>query len=134
MKDEVELKLSIDSKDAPRLLRHLAIANAYTDKPVTHKLISVYYDTPDLKLLEAGISLRVRHVSGCWIQSVKSTGCSLTGLHQRTEWENVIASNHPDYTKMLDPDLIKLFTDQMHILGHREHPLWSNVNTDSGAS
>ncbi|PPD47613.1 MAG: hypothetical protein CTY12_03700 [Methylotenera sp.] len=112
MKDEVELKLSIDSKDAPRLLRHPAIANACIDIPNTHKLISVYYDTPDLKLLEAGISLRVRHVSGCWIQSVKSTGRSLTGLHQRMEWENVIAANHPDYTKILDPVLIKLFTDQ----------------------
>lgn len=122
MKDEVELKLSIDSKDASRLLTHPAIANACIDKPTTHKLISVYYDTPDLKLLEAGISLRVRYVSGCWIQSVKSTGCSLTGLHQRTEWENVIAANHPDYTKILDPDWIKLFAD--HKLRNALRPIF----------
>jgi inorganic triphosphatase YgiF len=34
------------------------------------------------------------------------------GLHQRTEWVNVIAANHPDYTKILDQDLIELFADQ----------------------
>jgi triphosphatase len=112
MKDEVELKLSIDSKDAPRLLSHLAIANACNNKSTTHKLISVYYDTPDLKLLGAGICLRVQHMSGCWIQSVMSARGSMTGLHQYTEWEDVIAANHPDYTKILDPDLIKLFADQ----------------------
>lgn len=109
---EVELKLGINRKDAPYLRKHPAIVNAYIGKPVTHKLVSIYYDTPDLKLLDAGISLRVRYMSGRWIQSIKTMGSSLAGLHQRMEWENDIAANHPDFTKILDPALIKLFADQ----------------------
>lgn len=110
--NEIELKLSIGRKDVPRLLSHPAIVNACIGKPIAHKLISIYYDTPDLKLLDAGISLRLRHVSGRWIQSIKAVGSSLAGLHQRMEWESDIATNHPDFTKILDPVLIKLFTDQ----------------------
>ncbi len=109
---EVELKLSIDRKDVAHLRNHPAVISTCVGKPATHKLISIYYDTPDLKLLDAGISLRIRHISGRWIQTIKSTGSSLTGLHQRKEWEDVIAANHLDYTKILDPDLIKIFADQ----------------------
>jgi inorganic triphosphatase YgiF len=112
MAGEVELKLSIDRKEAAHLRSHPAIISACEVKPVTHKLLSIYYDTPDLKLLDAGISLRVRHIAGCWIQSLKAAGSSLAGLHQRMEWEDVIAANHPDFTKILDPVLIKLFDDQ----------------------
>jgi inorganic triphosphatase YgiF len=111
MYDEVELKLTIDRKDAARLRRHHAIANACTVKSTKHKILSLYYDTPDLKLLDAGITLRVRHVLGQWIQSVKSTDNSLTGLHQRSEWEYVIATKHLDFTKILNSKLIKLFED-----------------------
>lgn len=112
MGSEVELKLSINRKDAVRLRNHPAIVNACIGKPVTHKLISIYFDTPDLKLLDAGISLRVRRIPGHWIQSIKAAGSSLAGLYQRMEWEDVIAANHPDFTKILDPALIKLFANQ----------------------
>jgi inorganic triphosphatase YgiF len=109
---EVELKLSIERKSITRLRSHPAIVNACIEKPVTLKLISIYYDTPDLKLLDAGVSLRLRNSRGCWIQSIKTVGSSLTGLHKRMEWEDVIAANHPDFTKILDPVLVKLFADQ----------------------
>lgn len=109
---EVELKLSIERKSITRLRSHPAIFNACIDKSVTHKLISIYYDTPDLKLLDADVSLRVRHSCGRWIQSIKTVGSSLTGLHKRIEWEDLIAANHPDFTKILDPVLAKLFADQ----------------------
>ena len=112
MGNEVELKLSIDRKDVARLRSHPAIVAACLGKPVTRKLTSIYYDTPDLKLLDAGISLRVRRMSGRWFQSVKAAGSSLAGLHQRMEWEDVIAAGHPDFTRILDPALIKLFADQ----------------------
>jgi inorganic triphosphatase YgiF len=112
MNDEVELKLNINRKDAPRLRKHPAIAVAGIGKPTTHKLLSIYYDTPDLTLLDAEISLRVRHISGRWIQTIKATGSSTVGLHQRREWEDVIASEHLDFTKIHDPKLIKLFDDK----------------------
>lgn len=112
MKSEIELKLSIDSKDAPLLWLHPTIVANSIDTPITHKIITIYYDTSDLRLLDAGISLRLRRVSGRWIQSVKAVATSLAGLHQRTEWEDVIANGQPDFTVILDPVLIKLFADQ----------------------
>lgn len=112
MGSEVELKLSIDSNDALLLRSHPTIVTACIGKPVTRKIITIYYDTLDLKLLDAGISLRVRRMSGRWLQSVKAEGRSMAGLHQRMEWEDFIAAGHPDFTKILDPALIKLFVDK----------------------
>ncbi|HEY3328374.1 MAG TPA: CHAD domain-containing protein [Novimethylophilus sp.] len=112
MGNEIELKLRIARKDAARLRKHPAVAAACVDKPVTRKLTSIYYDTPDLKLHDAGISLRVRRMAGGWFQAVKAAGSSLAGLHQRMEWEDIIANGQPDFTRILDPDLIKLFADQ----------------------
>lgn len=91
---------------------HPVITSACVEKPVTRKLTSIYYDTPDLKLLDSGISLRIRRMSGNWYQAVKAAGNSLAGLHQRMEWEDIIAAGKPDFTRILDPDLIKLFADQ----------------------
>ncbi len=112
MGSEVELKLSIDNNDAALLRSHPIIMTACIGKPVTRKIITIYYDTIDLKLLDAGISLRLRRMSGRWLQSVKAAGSSLAGLHQRMEWEDFIATGHPDFTKILDPALIKLFADK----------------------
>jgi triphosphatase len=109
--NEIELKLSIANLDTRRLRKLIATFDC-TAKPVIHKLITVYYDTPSLSLLNAGISFRVRKVSGQWIQSVKAAGGSLAGLHQRMEWESPIANNHPDFTKIFDTSLLKLFSDQ----------------------
>jgi inorganic triphosphatase YgiF len=111
MKDEVELKLSIDRKNAFRLRRHPVITNACIEKRTIHKLLSIYYDTPNLTLLDAGITIRVRHISGCWVQTIKSTGSSSIGLHQLNIWEDVIANEYVDITKILDPKLIKIFDD-----------------------
>ncbi|HSI38345.1 MAG TPA: CHAD domain-containing protein [Methylotenera sp.] len=112
MGTEVELKLNIDRKDVARLRSHPAIVAASIGKPTKHELISIYYDTPELKSLDAGISLRVRHISGHWLQTLKAAGRSVAGLHQRIEWEDVIAIDRPDFTKILDSDLIKLFADK----------------------
>jgi inorganic triphosphatase YgiF len=111
MKDEVELKLSIDRKNAFRLRRHPVITNACIEKRTIHKLLSIYYDTPNLTLLDAGITICVRHISGCWVQTIKTTGSSSIGLHQLNIWEDVIANEYVDITKILDPKLIKIFDD-----------------------
>lgn len=50
-------------------------------------------------------------MSGRWVQSIKAIDSSLVGLHKRMEWEASIVANHPDFTKILDPSLIKLFAD-----------------------
>ncbi len=110
MPNEVELKLRINPAHAARLRRHPVIVAATTGKPVTRKLTSIYYDTPDLQLLDAHVSLRVRRMSGSWFQAVKAAGSSLAGLHQRMEWEDIIAAGHPDFSKINDPALIPIFS------------------------
>jgi inorganic triphosphatase YgiF len=112
MANEVELKLRIRTADIPHLRRHPAILNAITGKPVTRKLTSIYYDTPQLALLDAKISLRVRRMSGGWFQAVKGAGHSLSGLHQRMEWEDIIAAGHPDFSKITEPALTRIFDDE----------------------
>jgi inorganic triphosphatase YgiF len=109
---EIELKLNINRKDATHLRSHPAIVSACVGKPVTQELMSIYYDTPDLKLLDVGVSLRTRHISGSWVQTLKASGSSIAGLHKRKEWEQVITSSHPDFSKIDDPFLIKLFANK----------------------
>lgn len=112
MPDEIELKLRINRRHAARLRQHPAILAAASGKPITRKLTSIYFDTPQLTLLDAGINLRVRNMSGEWFQAVKGGGSVVSGLHQRMEWEDIIAGDRPDFTKILEPGLQKLFADQ----------------------
>ncbi|CAG0989361.1 Inorganic triphosphatase [Methylophilaceae bacterium] len=112
MPNEIELKLRIAPEDVLRLRRHPAIRSHLTGKPITRRLVSTYYDTPDLQLLKKQISLRVRRMSGKWFQAVKGAGHSLAGLHQRMEWEDIIARGAPDFTKITAPSLIRIFADQ----------------------
>lgn len=110
--NEIELKLRISTKDVLRLRRHVAIKKHLAGKPVTRRLISIYYDTPDLQLLKKRISLRVRRMSGRWFQAVKGSGHSLAGLHQRMEWEDIIARGYPDFTKITETSLARIFAEQ----------------------
>lgn len=111
MPNEVELKLRIAAADVPRLRHHPAITGITVGKPITRKLTSIYYDTPPLALLDAGLSLRVRRMSGGWFQAVKGAGHSLAGLHQRMEWEDIIARGEPDFSKITDPALTRIFDE-----------------------
>lgn len=111
MANEVELKLRIAAPDILRLKRHPAIKAAQLGKPIARKLLSIYYDTPKLTLLDLDISLRVRRVSKSWMQTVKGKGAASAGLHQRMEFEEVIAFGHPDFSKIIDPELTQIFDD-----------------------
>lgn len=112
MPTEIELKLRIAATDIAKLKRHPAITSLLSEKPKTRRLVSIYYDTPQLALLDQHISLRVRRMSGGWFQAVKSGGGSLAGLHQRMEWEDIVASAQPDFTKITDPTLEQLFASE----------------------
>ena len=56
--------------------------------------MSVYFDTDKHKLRKKGLMLRVRRIGDRYIQTIKATGKS--GLFERDEWENDIASADPD--------------------------------------
>src|SRR6516165_10501408 len=60
------------------------------------RLISTYYDTPDLALKRRGLSLRVREQSGRFIQTVKTGEPGGSDLLTRGEWEDELAASAPD--------------------------------------
>lgn len=122
MANEVELKLRIAAADIARLRRHPAIQAALATPAQTRALTSIYFDTPQLALLDRGISLRVRRMSGQWFQSVKTSGSAIAGLHQRLEWEDIIANGAPDFSKITEPRLTTIFDDDA--LRAALHPLF----------
>src|SRR6516165_3983585 len=92
---EVELKLAAAAADLPELKRALvdmAPESASTDA----RLISTYYDTPDLALKRRGLSLRVREQGGRFTQTVKSGDPGSSDVLRRGEWEDELAEGHPD--------------------------------------
>jgi triphosphatase len=104
MPEEIELKLCLNAADIPRLKRSQVIRQYLMDKPLTRKLTSIYYDTPSLDLLKAGVSVRVRRMSGQWFQSIKTAGQAQNGLHARHEWEDLLEVGAPDFEKMRSID------------------------------
>jgi inorganic triphosphatase YgiF len=60
------------------------------------RLISIYYDTPDLALHRKALTLRVREQAGRFTQTVKAAEVAGTGLLSRGEWEDTLAENRPD--------------------------------------
>jgi triphosphatase len=61
------------------------------------RLISTYYDTPDLALKRQGLTLRVREQAGRFIQTVKTGDFAAGGeLLRRGEWEDELDENRPD--------------------------------------
>lgn len=106
---EIELKLLIAPADVPRLRRFAAPAGWSRGAPQHKHLLSIYFDTEDSFLRQRGIALRVRRDGRRWIQTVKGGGSVKAGLHSRNEFEAQVAHDHPDFTKIDDPELSALF-------------------------
>ena len=112
MANEIELKLRIRETNVEQLTQHPAIRDHLIKAPWSRKLVSIYYDSPNFSLLDAGLNLRVRSMNGGWFQAIKSTGQSVGGLHQRLEWEDLLTQNQPDFDKITEPHLAHIFADQ----------------------
>jgi len=64
------------------------------------KLRTVYFDTPKHDLHAAGISLRLRHQNGGWLQTVKEHVAE--GVSNPVELEAPVADEEPDLAKIAD--------------------------------
>jgi len=98
MATETELKLLVDPAAIEQLEQHPLLQVA-TGQAVL-MLRNTYYDTPALELAAARIALRVRQQGERYIQTLKTRGQSVNGLHQRGEWEWELDSER------LDPSLL----------------------------
>lgn len=109
MSTETELKLRLSPDSVKRLQRSPILKSLGISRPVTRKLHTIYYDTPDFELWRNGFAFRLRHEGKYWIQSIKGGGSATAGMHQRSEWENLIPGPQPDFGKLPDPALVQLF-------------------------
>ena len=93
---EIELKLLLAPKDAPRLRAHPLLAQLAQGEPLVLQMHDMYVDTPDLQLCRHQAGLRVRQVDGRWMQTLKAGGSVSGGLHSRHEWEGEVPGPQPD--------------------------------------
>lgn len=84
---EIELKLATEAAMLARVARLKAVAAHKQGRARTEMLNATYYDTPDLALWRAGITVRLRSEGGRIVQTVKSAGSRTAGLFSRREWE-----------------------------------------------
>lgn len=99
MAKEIELKLRVQAADLPPL-RAALTRLAGAARPRQSKLTSLYFDTPQLSLLQAGAALRVRRVGRRWVQTLKGGGAVRGGLHVREEQETPVAQPVPDLSQL----------------------------------
>jgi len=92
---EIELKLTAAPGDLPGLKQALE-AMAKRSSTTTSLLASTYYDSPDLKLRQHHLTLRVREQGAQHVQTVKAGDVMGADLISRDEWEDVIAGDQPD--------------------------------------
>lgn len=109
MTTEIELKLSLSQDDCIHLLQLPLLESLSITCAETHQLYTIYYDTPQHDLKHNRIALRLRRINDRWFQSIKGKGRISSGLHQQYEWEAEVNNEMPDYSKITDPDLKKLF-------------------------
>ena len=100
---EVELKLRVDPAHLERLSRNARLRQLTRGRSSTQTLHSVYFDTQDLQLLRAGISLRIRRVGRQWIQTLKLQEGRTAGLSSRRELELPVDGPHPSLDVLADP-------------------------------
>jgi triphosphatase len=96
---EIELKLSVPEAARAAVRRKL---NAHGNQPPT-QVASVYFDTPDRRLVLQHAALRVRRIGhgsrAQWIQTLKTNDRS-GALSQRGEWETPVAGPRPRLTDL----------------------------------
>jgi len=99
---EVELKLHVEREDLARLSQHPRVRELTRERPIVQALESVYYDTQDFDLANAGLVLRLRSGARSTVQTVKTRGEAAAGLFSRGEWETPIPGESPDIVSISD--------------------------------
>lgn len=96
---EFELKVTLTQDDAERLVANPQLRGR---KSVKRTLHSVYYDTPDHRLRDEGLTLRVRTDGEWFVQTVKTASGVDLGLSNPVEIEDQITGSQPDATCIND--------------------------------
>lgn len=88
---EIELKLDIQPGDAEAL----ESSALFGSRNRTVEQVSTYFDTPELALFDADLSLRIRQSGRKRVQTVKAENATGAGLFARPEWERPVRGKMP---------------------------------------
>ncbi|WP_432454520.1 CYTH and CHAD domain-containing protein [Agarivorans sp. QJM3NY_29] len=93
MNNEIEIKLLAAPHCASELFERLCHYSVLQTeiKPLT----SIYFDTPDRQLMRWGMGLRIRSGDGADVQTLKTDGVVVGGLHQRPEYNSLVPTKQP---------------------------------------
>ncbi len=91
-----ELKLIVRPEHRARLLEHPRLREAHLTARKERHEVTTYFDTPDLALEQAGLSLGVRQGNGQRTQTVRTKDPRHGVALQRAEWEWPIEQDVPD--------------------------------------
>jgi inorganic triphosphatase YgiF len=103
---EIELKLAIDPGAAAAtvaaVLRHPAVVACKRGRWHRAQVTNTYFDTPDWRLAEAGLALRLRRYGARWLQTVKGPPLAEAGggMHARAEYEWPVAGAALDPSRL----------------------------------
>ena len=110
---EIELKLTFEAEDSPRILAH-PVLDTVTAPPKIRELLSIYYDTGAGHLRKAGVFLRVRSSGDGYVQTIKSAK-SEAEILERQEWERPVPTHEPDLDAAADTALAPLLTPEVRV-------------------
>lgn len=100
MNTEIELKFIVDPAMKPALYRLLQ--DWQTGEHRVRHLINTYYDTSAQDLRQASMGLRVRTIADQHVQTLKTDGTVVAGLHQRPEFNVPLTEPNPELARFCD--------------------------------
>lgn len=113
MPTETELKLLLPPDEHHRVSSLALVRKHASGRAVRKRLRSIYFDTPNLELLDRGVVLRLRKDGRRWLQAVKTEGRGKGGLHERGEYEVEVTGPEIDFEQIPDlPGLALLASDK----------------------
>jgi triphosphatase len=96
---EREIKLALPQDQVAAALRFFETRAGAPGHPI--RLENIYFDTPQLALARAKSALRLRRAPEGWLQTFKTVGVSVNGLHARHEWEMPVAGEALEIDRLL---------------------------------
>lgn len=110
MAQEIELKLALPIRFAPRLRQHPVLASSQPDKRCIRNL---YLDTPEQLLRQKNIALRRRQLGQTWLLTVKTADVARNGLSCRHEWEYPMPPDQLDFSPIEAQEIRTLLEQQI---------------------
>jgi len=102
---EREIKLKLSPEAAAKIGSLASLRSLKTGEPITRRLDSTYFDTPEFGFRNNGIALRVRRIGQRHVQTLKLPRNGATGVQTYREYEADVEGAWPDIGLLRDKAL-----------------------------